>query len=170
MPILDGSSRPYALAFQRAGFRRTRGAEALRLDRPVLVEARSGFIAAVPSRRLHLSCLTAVREFGEQYLSLALTGTVFERELAGARTVALTAEEPERLRERLGLRFRLCRHGRFVGACRQRMTDEFCRHKLLDLAGDLFLLGRPLHAEVFALNPGHRLNLEFVRALTGGER
>jgi UDP-3-O-[3-hydroxymyristoyl] N-acetylglucosamine deacetylase len=170
MPILDGSSRPYVAAFRRAGLRRTRGRAMFRLDRPVLVEARLGFIAAVPAGHLHLSCLTAVPEFGEQYVSLALTRTGFVREIAAARTVAITAEDPEQLQERLRLRFRLCRQGRFVGACRQRMPEEFCRHKLLDLAGDLALLGRRLGAEVFALNPGHRLNLEFVRALTGGMR
>ena len=48
---------------------------------------------------------------------------------------------------------------------RPRFANEPCRHKVLDLLGDLALMGRGLEAEVFAYCPGHRLNLEFVRAL-----
>jgi UDP-3-O-acyl-N-acetylglucosamine deacetylase len=50
-----------------------------------------------------------------------------------------------------------------VCADRWRFADEPCRHKALDLLGDLALLGRPLEAEVFAFMPGHRLNIAFAR-------
>jgi UDP-3-O-acyl-N-acetylglucosamine deacetylase len=63
---------------------------------------------------------------------------------------------------KLGLRFGLRRVGRFVCAERWRFRDEPCRHKALDLLGDLALLGRPLEAAVFAYMPGHRLNLAFT--------
>lgn len=165
MPLLDGSSLPYARAFERAGLRRTPAPAPLVLRRPVLVDAGNGFIAAVPARRPFFSCLAEAPEFGAAHVGLALTRAGFVRELAGARTVAPTAERPGTLRARYRFRFALCRRGRFVVPCRSRMPDEFCRHKLLDVVGDLALLGRPLAAEVFARNPGHRLNLEFVRIM-----
>ncbi len=46
-----------------------------------------------------------------------------------------------------------------------RFRDEFVRHKILDLLGDLALLGRPVGAHVIARNGGHALNLEVVQAI-----
>ena len=46
-----------------------------------------------------------------------------------------------------------------------RYRDEFVRHKILDLLGDLALLGRPLQGHVIARNGGHALNLELVLAI-----
>jgi UDP-3-O-acyl-N-acetylglucosamine deacetylase len=46
-----------------------------------------------------------------------------------------------------------------------RFNDEFVRHKILDLLGDLALLGRPIGAHVIARNGGHALNLELVQAV-----
>ena len=48
-----------------------------------------------------------------------------------------------------------------------RYRDEFVRHKILDLLGDLALLGRPLLGHVIARNGGHALNLELVQAIQG---
>src|SRR6185503_1236966 len=46
-----------------------------------------------------------------------------------------------------------------------RYRDEFVRHKILDLIGDLALLGRPIHGHVIARNAGHALNFELVVAI-----
>ncbi len=46
-----------------------------------------------------------------------------------------------------------------------RFPDEFVRHKILDLVGDLFLLGRPLRAHVVGRNAGHALNYQLVTAI-----
>jgi UDP-3-O-acyl-N-acetylglucosamine deacetylase len=46
-----------------------------------------------------------------------------------------------------------------------RYRDEFVRHKVLDLIGDLSLLGRPIHGHVIARNAGHGLNFELVVAI-----
>ena len=47
-----------------------------------------------------------------------------------------------------------------------RFEDEFVRHKMLDLVGDLWLLGRPLMGHITARNAGHALNHELVSAMT----
>jgi UDP-3-O-[3-hydroxymyristoyl] N-acetylglucosamine deacetylase len=164
LPVGDGSAEPYVRLFREAGIVRYKdGPEPLRLDRPVLVRRDARFIAAVPAEGLTINCLTRFAEFGPQFCSLALTPASFVRTVARSRTLAQTDASPAAVRRRFGLSFRLRRAGRFVCAERWRFPDEPCRHKALDLLGDLALLGRPLDAAVFAYMPGHRLNLAFAR-------
>jgi UDP-3-O-[3-hydroxymyristoyl] N-acetylglucosamine deacetylase/3-hydroxyacyl-[acyl-carrier-protein] dehydratase len=46
-----------------------------------------------------------------------------------------------------------------------RFKDEFVRHKILDIIGDVMLLGRPLKAHIVATRPGHAINAELTKAL-----
>jgi UDP-3-O-[3-hydroxymyristoyl] N-acetylglucosamine deacetylase len=164
LPFGDGSAEPYVRLFERAGIVRYRtGPRPTRLKGPVLVHSGKRFIAAVPALGLTVNCLTRFPALGAQFFSVAVTPSSFAGELARARTLAITTQTTTALTRRLGLRFRLARSGRFVHALRPRFADEPCRHKALDLLGDLALLGRPLEAEVFAFMPGHRLNLAFAR-------
>jgi UDP-3-O-[3-hydroxymyristoyl] N-acetylglucosamine deacetylase len=164
LPIGDGSAEAYVRRLRQAGIvEYETGPEPARLRRPVLEWRGTRFIAAVPARGLTINCLTRFPGFGAQFSSVAVTPASFLRDLARARTLARTSLCPAALRKRLGLRFRLKRVGRFVCADRWRFADEPCRHKALDLLGDLALLGRPLEAEVFAFMPGHRLNIAFAR-------
>jgi UDP-3-O-acyl-N-acetylglucosamine deacetylase len=110
-----------------------------------------------------INCLTRFPEFGSQFCAFAAAPASFLRTVARARTLAQTSLSPAALGRKQGMRFRLKRFGRFVCAERWRFPDEPCRHKALDLLGDLALLGRPLDAAVFAHMPGHRLNLTFAR-------
>ena len=163
LPIGDGSAGPYVRLLAKAGIvQHKKGPEPARLKRPVLVRQRSRFIAAVPAKGLTINCLTRFPEFGPQFCSFALTRASFVNDVAPARTLAQTDVSPTALRRNLGLRFGLKRMGRFVCAERWRFRDEPCRHKALDLVGDLALLGRPLEAAVFAHMPGHKLNLAFA--------
>ncbi len=165
MPVLDGSSRPYVQAFRRAGLVRRGEMSSWRPAGPVLVEKDDGFIAAVPSDKLRINCLVRFPEFGAQFVAVKVSPTVFERQIAPARTFVRTRQSPEFLQKTWGLRFRLKRQGRFVVPQWPRLPAEVCRHKLLDLLGDLALLGRRLQAELFAFRPGHRLNHVLVEAL-----
>jgi UDP-3-O-acyl-N-acetylglucosamine deacetylase len=164
LPIGDGSAEPYVRLLKEAGIvRYEKGPDAARLERPVLVKDGARFVAAVPAKGLKINCLTRFPEFGPQFCSFALTPASFVSSIGPARTFAQTFVAPAVLRRRLGLRFGLKRVGRFVCAERWRCSHEPCRHKALDLLGDLALLGRPLEAAVFACTPGHRLNLAFAR-------
>jgi UDP-3-O-[3-hydroxymyristoyl] N-acetylglucosamine deacetylase len=164
LPIGDGSAQPYANLLQRAGIVAYEdGPEPARLRRPVLVKEGTRFIAAVPAMGLTINCLTRFPEFGPQFCSFVLTPAAFLKEVAAARTLAQTDASPADLRQKLSLRFELKRAGRFVCAAQWRFSDEPCRHKALDLLGDIALLGRPLEAKVFAYMPGHRLNHAFAR-------
>lgn len=164
LPIGDGSAEPYVRLLKKAGIVRYKdGPEPARLARPVRVREGVRFIAAVPARGLVINCLTRFPEFGPQFFAFAATRVSFLRTVARARTLAQTGMSPVAFGKKYGLRFGLKRAGRFVCARRWRFPDEPCRHKALDLLGDLALLGRPLDAAVFAHMPGHRLNLAFAR-------
>jgi UDP-3-O-acyl-N-acetylglucosamine deacetylase len=166
LPIGDGSAEPYVRLLTRAGIVRYKeGPEPARLKRPVLVSQGLRFIAAVPAKGLAINCLTRFPEFGPQFGALTVTPASFLRALAPARTLARTGMSPAAFGKKYGLRFRLQRVGRFVCAERWRFSDETCRHKALDLLGDIALLGRPLDAAVFAYMPGHRLNIAFAREI-----
>jgi len=164
LPIGDGSAGPYVRLLRKAGIVRYReGPRPARLTRPVRVREGARFIAAVPARGLVINCLTRFPEFGPQFCAFAAAPASFLRTVARARTLAQTSMSAAAFGRKHDLRFRLRRAGRFVCAERWRFPDEPCRHKALDLLGDLALLGRPLDAAVFAYMPGHRLNLTFAR-------
>jgi len=164
LPVGDGSAEPYVRLLQRAGIvHYADGPEPAVLKRPVRVKCGAQFIAAVPAHGLAVNCLTHFPEFGPQFCSFAVTPASFLREVARARTLARTRVSPTTVARNHGLGFRLKRVGRYVCAERWRFRDEPCRHKALDLLGDLALLGRPLEAALFAYMPGHWLNLAFVR-------
>jgi UDP-3-O-acyl-N-acetylglucosamine deacetylase len=166
LPIGDGSAEPYVRLLKKAGIvRYMDGPRPARLKRPVRVRQGARFMAAVPARGLAINCLTRFPEFGSQFCALTVTSASFIRNVARARTLARTKMSPAALGRKRGLRFRLKRVGRFVCAERWRFSDEPCRHKALDLLGDLALLGRPLEAAVFAYMPGHRLNIAFAREI-----
>jgi UDP-3-O-[3-hydroxymyristoyl] N-acetylglucosamine deacetylase len=105
---------------------------------------------------------------GTQFLSWTPTERSFVEEFAPARTYGFLKD--------LGLMRKngLARGGSLDNAIvlgnrgaltGLRYRDEFVRHKILDLLGDLALLGRPLQAHVIARNGGHALNIELVQAI-----
>ncbi len=168
LPFGDGSCRQFVRAITRAGAARLRGGVSpARPAVPVMVEEADRFIAVVPARGLRVNCLVRLPHGELQYFSYRQSPDGFVRELAGARTFgpAPAGLTPARLRARLGLRFELARVGKFVYPARRRWPDEPARHKVLDLLGDLALLGQGLEAELFAYRPGHRLNRATVAAL-----
>ncbi|MEO0079356.1 MAG: UDP-3-O-acyl-N-acetylglucosamine deacetylase [candidate division WOR-3 bacterium] len=173
LPLGDGSGQIYIAAIRRAGIvKRGNGLVPISLPRPVLVTMGHRFIAAVPAARLRISCLVRFPGIGPQFFSFISSPARFLQELALARTAlpigrkAVRGQRLAHLARRFRLRFRLKRIGGLVLPARERFENELCRHKLLDLLGDLALLGRPLQAELFAFQPGHRLNHAFVRLLS----
>ncbi len=112
---------------------------------------------------------------GTQYASFTITPEVFEKELAPARTFCFF-EEIEYL-----IKNGLIKGGSLENAVvirddavlttePLRFPDEFVRHKVLDILGDLSLLGRPLQAHVVALLPSHAANVELGRQIAAQQR
>ena len=109
---------------------------------------------------------------GRQHVSFRMSPEVFREQVAGARTFCLASEAEQLRKAGLGkgatYENTLVIGERGVLENQTRWPDEFARHKLLDLLGDLFLLGADLRATVLAHRTGHEANQALVRTLRAG--
>lgn len=177
IPIMDGSALPFAQAIEKAGTADLKISQSSwRIVQAFTVEEKDAWIRFEPAeagdkKRLTLSYTISYDHpmIGLQSRSLALSWPEFTREIAPARTFGFL-KDVEWFR-RQGLARGASYENTIVldeaGIVNPplRFPDEFVRHKLLDLAGDLALLGRPLIGLVSAYKAGHRLHLQAVRAL-----
>jgi len=164
LPLGDGSALPYVRLLRRAGAVRQRS-RAMTLRRPVGVRRGSRFVVALPGQGLSMTCLSGPAGGPLQLCRVRVRPQTFEMELAPARTFVRADRSAGQVRRRLRLRFALRCEAGWVVPRRRRFPDEQCRHKVLDLLGDLALLGRRLNARIVAGCPGHGLNLALVRRL-----
>ena len=179
LPGLDGSARAFVEAIDGAGVEDL-GApcEPLVVDEVVRVGDDESWVEASPPRHPGLSVDYELDygagPIGRQTLSLKITPDTYRADLAAARTF-ISCAEAERLQAAgLGLAS-TCRDLLVFGAAgpidnELRWPDECVRHKVLDLVGDLALVGRPVHAHVRARRSGHRLNGELAARLVAAER
>ena len=172
-PIGDGSARPYVELIHRCGVlaqETPRGFFEVR--EPLHIETRGGsLMTIVPDENFRISC-TQVGPGGRftQFRSLEINPETYEREIAPARTFTFY-EDIEPLIEK-GLikggsveNAIVVQGDRVVSKEPMRFEDEFVRHKMLDIVGDLALLGRRIKGHVIAVKPGHAPNAELTRAL-----
>jgi len=171
LPGLDGSAKTLVDLFKQAGAVDQRvEARVFRLDEPVYVREGSATLVALPPERPGLT-LQYIASFNDPLVEggsyqLELTPETFEAEIAPARTFCLASEIP--LLQAAGLGKGATRENTVVlgdPASVLRMPGEPVRHKLLDLIGDLHLLGADLHAHVIATCSGHSTNAKLVRRL-----
>jgi len=173
VPILDGSSRPFVELILEAGRVELPVLRLyMTLVRPVVLSSEDKRIAAYPCREYRI---TYAIEFdhpalGYQELSAGLwRERDFVAKLAPARTFTFESEVEALRRRGLALGGSLD-NAVVLGASGAlnpdlRFRDEFVRHKMLDLTGDLSLLGRPLRAHVVAYRAGHDLHGRLARRL-----
>jgi UDP-3-O-[3-hydroxymyristoyl] N-acetylglucosamine deacetylase/3-hydroxyacyl-[acyl-carrier-protein] dehydratase len=171
LPGLDGSAADFVALVERAGIvEQPAEARTLVLDQPVYVRHGGATLVALPSERPGLT-IQYVASFDEPgveggTMQLELSAETFAREIAPARTFCLASEVP--LLQKAGLGKGATRENTLVlgdPATRMRLPGEPVRHKMLDLVGDLALLGADLHAHVIATKSGHATNAELVRRL-----
>lgn len=171
-PIADGSSREYARMIREAGLvAQPDKREPLVLTAPIQVQMGETTIAAFPAPNFRINC-TSADKAGRftQFYALDVTAESWEKELAHARTFCFF-EEIEFL-----IKNGLIKGGSLENAVviREdavltneplRYDEEFVRHKMLDIVGDLALLGRPLQAQIVAVKPSHAANCELGRQI-----
>jgi UDP-3-O-acyl N-acetylglucosamine deacetylase len=179
MPGLDGSARAFVEAIDAAGVEDLGApADPLVVDGVVRVGDDDAWVEASPPRHPGLSVEYELDygagPIGRQTLALKITPDAYRADLAAARTF-ITAADAERLRA-AGLGLAATHRDLLVfgesGPIDNRLhwPDECVRHKVLDLVGDLALVGRPLHAHVRARRSGHRLNGELAARLVAAAR
>ena len=169
VPIVDGSALPFVRLFQEAGLRSLGKARRfLTLTRPVRVKAGEKEILALPDNAFHATYgidfpHTAI---GAQTVSIEVREETYADSIAPARTFCLLQDVEAMRRSGLALGGSLenalvvGENGVMNGSLR--FPDEFVRHKVLDLVGDLAILGAPIRAHVIAFKGGHRLHAALV--------
>src|SRR6266481_6406875 len=169
VPILDGSGQPFVRLIEQAGIRQYRRKRRyLRIRRPISVEDRGKRISILPAESFRLTCDTDYPEpVGRRSIELEVTPERYASEIAFARTFGWEKDLDQMRNMGLirgaSLDNAIC----FAadGALNPgglRAPDECCRHKALDLIGDLALLGRPLLGHVIAERAGHAMHAALV--------
>ncbi len=169
----DGSCAPLVAVLRQAGLtRQAAPRRPLELRETVTLREGDVEVTAVPYDGFRVSFTIHYDNpiIATQHASFDIDPETFAREIAPARTFALMTDVVQ-LRESGFIRGGTLENAVVVDGDRilndvpLRFPDEFVRHKILDLLGDLALLGRPLRAHVMAVRSGHRTNTQFVRRL-----
>lgn len=172
VPGLDGSSLSFVEGLVKAGIKeQEKEKQYFVVKEPIFVEEDGSSIVVAPAANLKISYTLNYDHplLKAQFLSLEINDEVFKSELASARTFCLEEEANGLQRQGLGKGANydntlvVGKNG--VIKNKLRYEDEFIRHKILDLLGDLYMLGRPIKGHVIALRSGHSLNLKTVKRL-----
>ena len=172
-PIGDGSALPYVELIKKAGIVPQEASRRMfHVREPISVEAKSGaLLVLLPDDKFRISCTQAGPEGRfTQFLSTAITPAIFEREIAPARTFVYYEDVQPLMEKNLikggSLENAIVVRGESVlSKAPLRFPDEFVRHKILDIIGDLALFGQAIRGHVIAVKPGHGANTELARAL-----
>lgn len=172
VPVMDGSAAPFVELIRKAGLKRQMVARTyLKIKERLVVETERSSIQIVPSKRLQVIYTMRFDHplLGEQSAAFNITREMFAREIASCRTYGFLKDIEELRRRNLGL------GGSFDNAIvigeggvlngDLRFRDELVRHKVLDLLGDLYLLGRPVVGTIIAHGAGHHLHTRLVREI-----
>jgi UDP-3-O-[3-hydroxymyristoyl] N-acetylglucosamine deacetylase / 3-hydroxyacyl-[acyl-carrier-protein] dehydratase len=171
-PIGDGSAREYCKMIETAGaVPQGEKREHYRVATPLELQTQDTVMSVFPHDRLKISCTSADKAGRfSQFFTVELSPDTWKHDLAHARTFCFF-EEIEFL-----IKNGLIRGGSLENAVvirddavlttePLRYPDEFVRHKILDILGDLSLLGRPLLGHVVAVRPSHSANCELARLI-----
>ncbi|HEY9174216.1 MAG TPA: UDP-3-O-acyl-N-acetylglucosamine deacetylase, partial [Verrucomicrobiae bacterium] len=171
-PIGDGSARDYCKLIQEAGLQPQESPrEPYAIKEPIQLQLGESLMQVFPDEAFRLTCTsTDKRGRFTQFYSLEVNPKSWEKELSHARTFCFFEE----------IEF-LIKNGLIKGGSLEnavvirddavltteplRYPDEFVRHKMLDIVGDLALLGRPLKGHLVAVRPSHAANCELVRRI-----
>lgn len=171
-PIADGSSREYCKMIQSAGIvAQNQGREPYSITEPIELKLGETMMTIFPADSFKITC-TSADKAGRftQFYSSEVTPKTWEKELAHARTFCFY-EEIEYL-----FKNGLIKGGSLENAVvirddavlttePMRYPEEFVRHKMLDIIGDLSLVGRVVNGHVIAVRPSHAANCEFAKLI-----
>jgi UDP-3-O-[3-hydroxymyristoyl] N-acetylglucosamine deacetylase/3-hydroxyacyl-[acyl-carrier-protein] dehydratase len=171
-PIADGSSREFCRMIQEAGVvPQSEPREPYKATSPIELLLGETEMVLLPDDGFKITC-TSADKHGRftQFYSVELSPKTWEEELSNARTFCFYEE----------IEF-LIKNGLIKGGSLEnavvirddavltteplRYPEEFVRHKMLDIVGDISLLGRPLQGHLIAVKPSHAANCEFVRLI-----
>jgi UDP-3-O-[3-hydroxymyristoyl] N-acetylglucosamine deacetylase/3-hydroxyacyl-[acyl-carrier-protein] dehydratase len=174
LPIADGSARAFVELIKKCGLEEQSAyAKVFEIREPLHVETKGGsLLTIVPDERFRVSC-TQVGPDGRftQYYSTEITPEIYEKEIAQARTFVFLEDVKPLLDKGLirggSLETAIVVRGDSLMSKEPlRYADEFVRHKILDVIGDLFLAGCRIRGHVIVVKPGHAANSELTKAIS----
>jgi len=173
LPIMDGSAAPFVFLIKSGGIEVQNAFKRFLMVRnSVKIGSRESYISISPARELRLSCTIDFDHpmIRKQSFDIRFSDTVFENELSRARTFCLL-KEVDALKASGLIKggsldnalviddFKVLNEGEL------RYKNEFVRHKMLDVIGDMALLGMPVIGQITAYRPGHSLNHTVTREI-----
>lgn len=172
-PIGDGSAQIYVDLIRKAGVvPQEEPRKYFEVRDTMHVESKTGaLLVLLPDNEFRISCTQAgPNNKFTQFLSLEITPATFEREISPARTFVYYEDVEALMDKNLikggSLENAIVVRGEAVLSKEPlRFADEFVRHKILDIVGDLALVGRRIRGHVVAVKPGHASNAELARVL-----
>lgn len=169
---LDGSAVNFVEAIEKAGIKeQEKERYSFVVKEPVCIEEGQSSITIVPAKEFKISYTLNYDHpiLGAQFLEVTVNSEFFKTAIAPARTFCLESEARELQNQGLGLGANyentLVVGDQGVIKNKLRFEDEFVRHKILDLIGDLYLAGCPIRGHVIALKSGHSLNLKAAQKI-----
>lgn len=172
-PIGDGSARPFIEMITKASVvEQTVSRDYFELKQPLYVRGKDGgVIVALPSKDFEIACTNVTHtKWHTQFCRYTFDTETYAKEIGHARTFVFY-EEVQSLMEK-GLikggsleNAVVIRDGNVLSKEPLRYDNEFARHKVLDVIGDLALFPRRLKAQIIAIRTGHALNVELAKAL-----
>lgn len=176
-PVGDGSAREYCKMIETTGILpQDERRDVYEVKAPIDLEMGETVMTLFPHENFKISCTSSDRQGRfTQFYSTEVSPKTWEKELAQARTFCFYEE----------IEF-LIKNGLIKGGSLEnavvirddavltteplRYPDEFVRHKMLDVLGDMSLLGRPVHGHLIAVKPSHSANCELVRRIAAQMR
>ncbi len=173
VPIFDGSSLSFVEMLQEAGLQQQGTRKLYILEEPVFWSSGDMHLIAIPSTECRISYTLHYPQtscIGTQFYSIGLNKDAFTKEIAPCRTFSVYEEILPLIEKGLLKGGSLdnaivVQENRVVNPCGLRFSDEMVRHKILDLIGDLSLMGLAFSAHILAVRAGHYANNSFANVL-----
>ncbi len=172
VPGLDGSSVNFVEALEKAGIiHQDAPRYVFNVKEPICIQEGSSTITVLPAKEFKISYTLNYDHplLAAQFLEVTINAESFKTALSPARTFCLESEATDLQNQGLGAGANYD-NTLVVGKTgviknKLRFNDEFVRHKILDLIGDLYLAGCPITGHVIALKSGHSLNLKIAQKI-----
>src|SRR5213082_2995803 len=172
-PIGDGSAQPYVDLIKKAGVTaQEQPRKFFDVREPMHMESKTGaLLVLLPDDTFRISCTQAEpNNRFDKFLSTKIRPAIFEREIAPARTFVYYEDVQPLMEKNLikggSLENAIVIRGDAVLSKEAlRFADEFARHKILDIIGDIALIGTRIRGHIIAVKPGHAANADLARAI-----
>lgn len=163
-PVADGSSLNFVELIQKAGIQSLKEPrQEIIIQKQHLIQEDDKFIAVIPydGFRITFTSINPHPLLGVQFFDAEITPDMYVKEIAYARTIAFTAELEMIRKLGLGKGGNLENtivYDETTCLSKVRSVDELVRHKVLDVIGDISLLGKPIRGHIIAVKSSHKLN------------